>query len=98
MLSVTLQEVSFRTIRSDRVTIRLGGTVCKDGQSADFGNFHHPANPRRLSRSACWCIFVEREMSSKIFVVLKIAFQDTAQSGFLEDDDVIQAFATNGAD
>ena len=37
-------------------------------QSADLGNFHHSANTRRLDRPAGWCIFVEREMSSTIFV------------------------------
>jgi len=32
-------------------------------------------------------------MSSKVFVALEIAFQDTAQSGFIKDGDVIKAFA-----
>jgi hypothetical protein len=81
VLNVTLQELSFRTIRSDRVTIRLGAPkprimlvyhskrafsgeafeyrlrsgsfpCVKMVQSADFGNFHHAADPRSLDRSA----------------------------------------------
>ena len=41
---------------------------------------------------------VEREVSSKIFVVLEIIFQDAAQSVFIENNDVIQVFAAKGTD
>jgi hypothetical protein len=37
-------------------------------------------------------------VSSKIFVVLEIIFQDAAQSGFIEDGGVIQVFAAKGTD
>src|SRR5215471_8265236 len=61
---------------------RSGSLPCvKMVQSADLGNFHHPANPRRLDRSAGWCIFVEREMRSKVFVVVEVRFQDAPQTG-----------------
>ena len=67
-------------------------------QSADLGNFDHPAKRGRLDRSADRRIFVEGEVRSKIFVVLEIIFQDAAQSDFIEDNDVIQAFAAKGTD
>jgi hypothetical protein len=64
-------------------------------QSANLGNFDYSAKRGRLDRSADRRIFVQREVRSRIFVVLEIVFQDAAQSGFIEDDDVVQAFATN---
>ena len=67
-------------------------------QSADLGNFDHPAKRGRLDRSADRRIFLEREVSSKMFVVLEVIFQDATQSVFIEDNDVIQAFAPNGTD
>jgi hypothetical protein len=67
-------------------------------QSADLGNFYYPANPQRLEHSAGWCIFVEREMSSKILVVVEVRFQDAPQTGFIQHDHMIQAFPTNRAD
>ena len=67
-------------------------------QSADLGNCDHPAKRGRLNRSADRRIFVEGEVRSKIFVVLEIIFQDAAQSVFIENNDVIQAFAAKGTD
>jgi hypothetical protein len=58
-------------------------------QSADLVNLGRPAKRGKLDRSANGCIFVEREARSIIFKASEIVFQDAAQSGFIEDDDVI---------
>ena len=70
--------------------LRSGSFPCvKMMQSADLGNFDHPAKRGRLDRSADRRIFLEREVSSKMFVVLEVIFQDATQSVFIEDNDVI---------
>lgn len=43
-------------------------------------------------------VFVEREMSPVLFVVLEVVFQDATQPDFMKNYDVVQAFAPNGTD
>ena len=45
-----------------------------------------------------WTILVEREMRPTLVMILKIGRQHTAQVTLIEDDDVIEAFATDRAD
>ena len=65
--------------RTFRCCLRSGSFPCvKMMQSADLGNFDHPAKRGRLDRSADRRILAKREVSSKSFVVLEIVLQDAA--------------------
>jgi hypothetical protein len=67
-------------------------------QATDFGNLHDPARVRELDGSEVWRIFVEREMRASPVIVRKVAGQDAAQMRFAEDQNVIQALASDRAD
>ena len=67
-------------------------------QSTDLWNLDHRTERGRLGGSADGRIFFERQMRAASFVVIEIAIQDPAQSGAMENNDVIQAFAPNGTD
>ena len=45
-----------------------------------------------------WTILVEREMRSRVMMILEIARQHAAQVTLAEDNDVIQAFTTDRPD
>jgi hypothetical protein len=45
-----------------------------------------------------WRVLGEREMGPRVVVVRQIGSQDAAQTGFVQDDDVIETLATNGTD
>ena len=62
-------------------------------QAADFRNLDHLTERRKLDGSADGRIFFERQMRTASFVVFEIILQNPAQPGFMENDDVIQAFA-----
>src|SRR5260370_20734419 len=64
-------------------------------QAADFWSLDHLSERRRLDWSADRRIFFERQMCAALFVVFEIVFQDPAQPGLMEDDDVVQAFSPN---
>ena len=66
-------------------------------QAADFRNLDHLTERRKLDRSADGRIFFERQMRTASFVVFEIILQNPAQPGLMENNDVIQAFATDGA-
>jgi hypothetical protein len=51
-----------------------------------------------LYRTRLGAILVQREMSAASVVVLKVCRQHTAQVMLIEDEDVIEAFATDRAD
>ncbi len=67
-------------------------------KAADFWSLDHLSERRRLDWSAERRIFFERQMCAALFVVFEIVFQDPAQPGLMEDDDVIQALSTNRSD
>ena len=66
-------------------------------QAADFRNLDHLTERRKLDRSVDGRIFFERQMRTASFVVFEIILQNPAQPGLMENNDVIQAFATDGA-
>src|SRR5437764_4904566 len=66
-------------------------------QAADFRNLDHLTERRKLDRSADGRIFFERQMRTASFVVFEIRLQDATQAWFIQDDDVVQALAANGA-
>ena len=59
-------------------------------EPANFGQFYHPAELRRLNRPWDRCILFERQVSACSLVVFEIRFQDSAQAGFIHDDHLVQ--------
>ena len=79
--------------------------VCSGGktfvtmmQSANLRNLHDPTHGWRLNRSTDWCVLAQRQMRSGLFVVCEIGFQDSTQTGLIQNDDVIQALSSNRSD
>ena len=67
-------------------------------QPTDLGYLDHLTERRRLGWLTDGGIFIERQMGATALVVLEIVLQDTMQVGLVESEDVVQAFAPNGAD
>src|SRR5207244_8036397 len=66
-------------------------------KAADLRNFDHLAKSGRLDRSAERRIFGKRQMRPATFVVGKIALQSSTQRSAVPHQDVVQAFASDGA-
>ena len=66
--------------------------VRSDGEASDLWDRHDAAQLARLHVARNRCVFVEREMGPRSFVVVHVRVQDAAGSGFAKDDDVVQAF------
>src|SRR5215469_8709389 len=67
-------------------------------QAPDLGNRYNRPRPGRLNSPLKRRIFAQREVRAGTLVVVKVRFQDTPQTGLIQDDHVIQAFPTNRAD
>src|SRR2546430_16299594 len=88
----------FRSHERLQASLRSGSFArVKVMQAADFRNLDHLTERRKLDRSADGRIFFERQMRTASFVVFEIILQNPAQPGLMENNDVIQAFATDGA-
>ena len=82
--------------RTVRMSLRSGSLPSvKMMQAAHFWNFDHVAQRGRLDGSADRRILFKRQMCPAALVVFEIVFQDSTQAGLMEDDDVVQTFATN---
>ena len=66
-------------------------------QTADLWEGDNCASGEWLYRTMLGAILVEREMRPAVVVILKICRQHTAQVTLIEDDDVIETFATDRA-
>jgi hypothetical protein len=80
-------------------------SVCSGGdafvamvESANLRVFDDPAHRRRLDRSANWRVLAQRQVSPGSLIVLDVGFEDAPQTGFVQNDHMIQAFAPNGPD
>ncbi len=67
-------------------------------QSTDLGNFDYLAQCGRFDDTAPRGILFKRQMCSVPFVVSEIVSENSAQAEFIEHNEVIQAFAADGAD
>jgi hypothetical protein len=67
-------------------------------QATDLGNGHDRAECWRRDRPGVWRVLGEREMRSRLVIVREVPGQHARQSGFIHDDHVIEALASNGAD
>src|SRR5438094_507249 len=67
-------------------------------QTANFREGNDIAGRGRLYWTRTRALLAERKMRSGVMMVLKIARQNAAQMALVEDDDVIQTFATDRTD
>src|ERR1022692_4314468 len=67
-------------------------------QSTNLRNFDDPSRLDWLNWTTDGRIFAQRQMSPRSLVVFEVRFQDSAQTGFIQDDHMIQALATDRAD
>ena len=75
-----------------------GKTFVTMTQSANLRNLHDPTHGWRLNRSTDSCVLAQRQMRPGLFVVCEIGFQDSTQTGLIQNDDVIQALSSNRSD
>ena len=66
-------------------------------KAADLRDFDHLGKSGRLDRSAERRIFCKRQMRPAAFVVGKIALHSSTQRSAVPHQDVVQAFASDGA-
>ena len=66
-------------------------------QATDLRERDNFAGSGWMYRAALRTILVEREMCSRLVVIVKVRREHTAQVTLVEDDDVIETFAANRA-
>jgi hypothetical protein len=64
-------------------------------QTTDLREGNNLARSGWVYRTALRTILVEREMRSRLVVIVKVRRQHAAQVTLIEDDDVIQTFAAD---
>jgi hypothetical protein len=64
-------------------------------QTTDLREWDNLARSGWVYRTALRTILVEREMRSRLVVIVKVRRQHAAQVTLIEDDDVIETFAAD---
>jgi hypothetical protein len=67
-------------------------------QSANLRDFHDPTHRRRLNRSTDWCVLGQRQVSPGSFVVVEVEPEVAPQTGFIQNDHMIQTLAVDRPD
>src|SRR5262245_2152486 len=67
-------------------------------EPTDFGNLDDGPGGGELDWADVGRIFVEREMRATAMIVGEVADEDAAEVAFAQDQDVIQALTSDGAD
>ena len=67
-------------------------------QAADLRNLNHLPEARLLDRPGLWRILLKRQVGAIFLIIKKISPEDSPQMRFSENDDVVQAIPTYGAD
>ena len=67
-------------------------------QSADLRQFHDRPQLRRLNRSGLRCIFFQRQVRARPVVISEIRFESAPQRRFIEHDEVVDTFPSEGSD
>ena len=80
-----------------RVLLRRAAVVAVV-QTADLWNGDDAAERWWRDRPGVRRVLRQREMRSRLVVVRQVPTQDANQSGFIHDDHVIEALASDGAD
>ena len=66
-------------------------------QASDFWKLHDLAGRRPLDGPDVGCVLVEREMGASLMIVAEVTGQDAARVSFPEDENMIQALASDRA-
>lgn len=103
-----LRAMQLRIVRTPRHRARGTGSVAVNGsgratlvamvQTADLWEGNNGTCRGWQYRTRLGAILAEREMRAALVVILKVCRQYTAQVTLIEDDDMIEAFATDRAD
>ncbi len=72
--------------------------VRSDGAVHQLAGFRRSGPSRLVELDERRRIFAQRQMSPRSLVVFEVRFQDSAQTGFIQDDHMIQALATDRTD
>ena len=67
-------------------------------QPAQHRNRDDPARLRRLDRPWLWSVFLKCQVRAIPMIIFQKSSKVTVQASLVEDDHVIQAFATDGTD
>jgi len=67
-------------------------------QAADFWKLYDPGRRGELDGSEVGRVFLEREVRARLMVIDEVAVQDAAQVPLAEDENVIQALASDRTD
>lgn len=65
---------------------------------ANLWDFQDPTQRRRLDRSADGWVLAQLQVSPRSLVVVEVGLQKTSRTGFIEDDHMVQALATDRLD
>jgi hypothetical protein len=84
--------------RWQRVRSQLGDALVAVMESADLGSGDDPATRRRFNDSWLGTVVFKRLVWPRGAVVGEIRAQDAAEMGPAQNDDVVQALPTDGAD
>src|ERR1700681_2612422 len=67
-------------------------------ESADFRKLHHFSEFWRLYPPRDGRVFLQGKMRACFLIVFEISLQDAMQTGFIQNDDVIQTLAADRSD
>ncbi len=67
-------------------------------KTADFRDLDHCSPIRRLHRLRLRCVLVQRQVRPRPVIVVYVVSYNSPQMGFAENDDMIEALASQGAD
>ena len=67
-------------------------------KATDLWNLNDPFRLVRLNGSTSWCVLIQGQVRAGLVIVAEIIFEQSAQMVVIEDDHMIQAFATNASD
>src|SRR5262249_9218660 len=77
---------------------RSGRALVEVMEPADLRDRHETSAARRWEFGGTWAVLVECLMGAHGVVVAHVAPQESTQMPFIEDDHVVEAIATDGAD
>jgi len=66
-------------------------------KSTDLWNLNNPVQFVRLNCSIFWCVLIQRQVRAGFVIVAEIIFEQSAQMIVIENDHMIQAFATDAS-
>src|SRR4030095_3419538 len=67
-------------------------------KSTDLRNLNDPAQLVRLSGATFRCVLIQRQVRERFVIIAEITFEKSTQMVVIEDDHMVQTFATNASD